>query len=159
MVARRLCLGLLLLWLTTAAIAAWVLVNGWTAPGRDGRTEVRLAPAERALVLGEMRQLLKALHGVVTGLGEPESDRRQAEQAARAAGMGMAADVEPALMAKLPLAFKQMGMSVHRDFDGLADGIAAGESEGEILRRLASITARCTTCHDLYQLPSPGGAP
>src|SRR5579885_2698190 len=69
MVARRLCLGLLLLWLTTAAIAAWVLVNGWTAPGRDGRTEVRLAPAERALVLGEMRQLLKALHGVVTGLG------------------------------------------------------------------------------------------
>lgn len=154
MSTRRLCLGLLLLWLITAATAAWFLVKGWTAPGADGRVEVRLAPAERALVLGEMRQLLKAVHGVVAGLGEAPPDRRQAELAARAAGMGMAADVEPALMARLPLAFKQMGLSVHRDFDGLADGIARGDSEPEILRRLAGITARCTTCHDLYQLPA-----
>ena len=41
----------------------------------------------------------------------------------RAVGMGMAADVEPAIMMKLPLPFKQMGMSVHRDFDAIADGI------------------------------------
>ena len=36
-----------------------------------------------------------------------EADRAQIEQAARSAGMAMAADVNPALMAKLPLPFKR----------------------------------------------------
>ncbi len=44
----------------------------------------------------------------------------------RAAGKGMAADVSPAIMVKLPLALKQMGMSVHRDFDALADAVVQG---------------------------------
>ena len=65
--------------------------------------------------------------------------------------MQMATDVNPTLMAKLPLAFKQMGMSVHRDMDGLADAAVAGETPQRILNRLAGITARCTTCHDMYR--------
>ena len=79
------------------------------------------------MILGEMRMLLKAVHGVVTGLAgqDQTADRVQIEQAARSAGMGMAADVNPALMAKLPLPFKQMGMSIHKDMDALADAIVA----------------------------------
>jgi cytochrome c556 len=65
--------------------------------------------------------------------------------------MQMAADVNPAIMVKLPLAFKQMGMSIHKDMDRLADGIMQGESSVQILNRLSSMTARCTTCHDLYR--------
>jgi cytochrome c556 len=65
--------------------------------------------------------------------------------------MGMAADVNPALMAKLPLPFKQMGMSIHRDMDALADGIVRTETPQQILQRLSIMTARCTTCHDLYR--------
>jgi cytochrome c556 len=101
-----------------------------------------------------MRLLLKAVHGVVAGLSqlEDKNSLKQAEQAARAAGMGMAVDVNPALIAKLPLPFKQMGMSVHKDFDGLADAIAEGEVAQQLISRLASITSRCTTCHDLYRL-------
>lgn len=75
----------------------------------------------------------------------------QIEQAARSAGMGMAADVNPALMAKLPLPFKHMGMSIHRDMDALADAVAQKETQQQILQRLSSMTARCTTCHDLYR--------
>jgi len=55
-------------------------------------------------------------------------------------------------MMKLPGAFKQMGMSVHKDMDALADAIAQKETPQEVLQRLSSITARCTTCHDLYRL-------
>ena len=73
------------------------------------------------------------------------------EQAARSAGMDMAADVNPALMAKLPLSFKQMGMSIHDDMDALADAIANKETSQQILQRLSSMTARCTTCHDVYR--------
>lgn len=139
------------LWVVAIGIAAWSFVKGWTTKGADGRTEILLAPAERDQVLAEMRQLLKAVHGVTTGLAGPEQGMREAEVAARSAGLSMAADVNPSLMAKLPLPFKQMGMSVHQDMDRLADAIVQKENTAQILSRLSSITARCTTCHDLYR--------
>jgi hypothetical protein len=141
------------LWIVTIGVAGWFFVQGWTTPGTDGRTEIIIAPAERALILGEMRMLLKAVHGVVTGLAgqDQEASRSQIEQAARSAGMGMAEDVNPALMAKLPLPFKQMGMSIHKDMDALADGVAQKETPQQILQRLSSMTARCTACHDMYR--------
>lgn len=152
--SHRLCMTAIALWVIAVGIAGWVFVKGATRPGSDGRTEVLLAASERHLVLGEMRQLLKSVHGVIDGTGQADQvqGRKQAEQAARAGGMGMAADVNPALMAKLPLAFKQMGMSVHKDFDGLADAIRQGEPSTQVLTRLSSITSRCTTCHDVYRL-------
>lgn len=148
-----LCWMTLGLWVVTMAVAGWFFVRGWTMPGRDGRMQVVLAPAERDLILGEMRMLLKAVHGVVTGLAgqDQAADRTQIEQAARSVGMAMAADVNPALMAKLPLPFKQMGMSIHKDMDALADAVVQKETPQQILQRLSSMTARCTTCHDLYR--------
>jgi cytochrome c556 len=97
--------------------------------------------------------LLKAVHGVVTGLAgqDQEANRAQMEQAARSAGMHMAADVNPALMAKLPLPFKQMGMSIHKDMDALADAVIQKETPQQILQRLSNMTARCTACHDMYR--------
>ena len=142
------------LWIVTIGVVGWFFVQGWTTPGTDGRMQIILAPTERDLILGEMRMLLKAVHGVVTGLAgqeDQETDRTQIEQAARSAGMGMAADVNPALMAKLPLPFKQMGMSIHKDMDALADAVVQKETPQQILQRLSSMTARCTTCHDLYR--------
>ncbi|BFU94871.1 MAG: conserved protein of unknown function [Nitrospira sp.] len=148
----KVCAVAALLWLVTLGAAGWLFVKGWTAPATDGRTEIALAAGERDLILGEMRQLLKAVDGIVRGLGEPQPDLQSAEQAARAVGMGMAADVNPAIMAKLPLPFKQMGMSIHKDMDALADAIVEKETSQQILRRLSSMTARCTTCHDMYRL-------
>ena len=146
----RITLGL---WIVTIGVAGWFFVQGWTTQGADGRMQIVLAPAERDLILGEMRMLLKAVHGVVTGLAgqDQEAGRTQIEQAVRSAGMDMAADVNPALMAKLPLPFKQMGMSIHKDMDALADAIVQKETPQQILQRLSSMTARCTACHDLYR--------
>lgn len=150
--SRILCTGAIVPWVLSIGIAAWFFVKGWTTKGADGRTEILLAPAERDQVLAEMRHLLKAVHGVTTGLAGPEQGMKEAEVAARAAGMSMAADVNPSIMAKLPLAFKQMGTSVHQDMDELADAIVQKETTARILSRLSSITARCTTCHDLYRI-------
>ncbi|THJ19812.1 MAG: hypothetical protein CAF45_015490 [Nitrospira sp. CG24E] len=148
-----LCRMTLGLWIVTIGVAGWFFVQGWTTQGTDGRMQISLAPTERDLILGEMRMLLKAVHGVVTGLAgqDLEAARTQMEQAARSAGMHMAEDVNPVLMAKLPLPFKQMGMSIHRDMDALADGIVQKETPQQILQRLSSMTARCTTCHDMYR--------
>jgi cytochrome c556 len=146
----RITLGL---WIVTIGVAGWFFVQGWTTKSTDGRREIVLAPAERDLILGEMRMLLKAVHGVVTGLAgqDEEANRAQMEQAARSAGMHMAADVNPALMAKLPLPFKQVGMSIHKDMDALADAVIQKETPQQILQRLSNMTARCTGCHDMYR--------
>jgi len=146
----RITLGL---WIVTIGVVGWFFVQGWTTEGTDGRAQIVLASAERDLILGEMRILLKAVHGVVAGLAgqDQEAGRSQMEQAARSAGMGMAEDVNPALMVKLPLPFKQMGMSIHQDMDALADAIGQKETQQQILQRLSSMTARCTICHDMYR--------
>lgn len=144
-------MAVFVLWVITIAVLGWVFINGLTTRGSDGRTEILLAAVERDQILAEMRQLLKAVDGVVRELGEPKPDMKQMEAAARAVGMHMAADTEPAIMAKLPLPFKQMGMSIHQDMDVLADAIVQNETPQQILRRLSSITARCTTCHDMYR--------
>ena len=87
--------------ITVMIMLTW-FIQGHTRPASDGRTEILLAPAERDLVLAEMRDLLKAVHGVVTVLGRPSPNLKDAEGAARAAGMAMAVDVNPAIMLKLP---------------------------------------------------------
>ena len=147
----RWCTSVFVLWILTITVLGWFFIKGWTAEGSDGRTEILLAAAERDQILAEMRLLLKAVDGIVRGLGEPKRDLKQMEETARTVGMHMAADTEPAIMAKLPLPFKQMGMSIHKDMDVLADAIVQHETPQQILQRLSSITARCTTCHDMYR--------
>ena len=146
-------LGLIaiVLWAITAGVFGYFFVRGWTSESSDRRTAIHLAPAERDLVLGEMRQMLHSVHNLITGLSA--GDPKIMEQAARASGMGMAADVNPIIMAKLPIEFKQQGMSVHRDFDALADTIARGADQATVLREFTGITARCVGCHTSYRLP------
>ena len=105
-------------------------VRGNTAPGSDSRTAVILAPAERDLILREMRGFLSGVHDILDGLNK--NDMKQVASAARRIGMQSAVDVNPALMTKLPLQLKQLGMSVHRDMDDLA---AAAEDVPEHQRR------------------------
>jgi len=149
---KRWFIGITALWVVTMAAAGYFFVKGRTIPAPDGRTAVVLSEAERNQILTEMRQLLKSVHGVLQGFSSQDLDG--AGRAAKAAGMAMAADVNPALMAKLPLAFKAMGMSVHRDFDALADGIHSGERGEQVLKRLSDLIGRCAACHELYRVSS-----
>jgi len=138
------------LWALTVLALGSLFVRGTTQTASDRRTAVVLKPAEKDLVLAEMRVLLSAVQGTVAGLRTGE--RANTARIVRAAGMAQAADVNPALMAKLPLAFKQNGMSVHEDFDGLAAAIERGTTEEETLARLDSILQRCVGCHAGYRL-------
>ena len=149
-------LGLLslCLWIIGAAVLTWWFIQGNTMPGTDGRTAVVLSSGERAIILKEMRQLLQAVHGVVTGMRNPDQiqGRKQAATAAGSGGMKMASDVNPALMLKLPLSMKQIGMSVHRAFDDLEAAITSGATTQEVLQGLSTITSRCTACHEMFQI-------
>lgn len=142
----------LLLWVVTIAVFAWFFIRGNTEKGVDGRTAVVLQPAERALILSEMRGLLSSTQAVLDGVNR--GDMQAVSKAALAAGMQGAADVNPALMAKLPLEFKQLGMSVHHDMDAVAKAADSGVSAQEILKMTSGTLAKCVSCHSAWQLKS-----
>lgn len=140
----------LLLWVVTIAVFAWFFIRGSTTAGTDGRTAVVLQPAERDLILTEMRGLLSSTQGILEGANQ--GDVKRIIQASRAAGMAAAADVNPALMAKLPLEFKTLGMSVHHDMDEIAKAAEGGTPTSEILKMASNTLTKCVACHSAWQL-------
>ena len=149
---NKLTLAAILLWLATIAVFAWFFVRGSTTAGSDNRTAILLAHEERALILSEMRNLLSGVHDILDALNH--NDTKQAASAARAIGTASAADVNPALMAKLPLPFKQLGMSVHREMDDLAKAAESGKPAAELQAMLTVTLTKCVACHSAWQLKS-----
>ncbi len=147
---RSLAIAALVLWGISAIAIGIMIVRGSTTEGADGRTAIVLTEAEKGVVLGEMRHLLEAVQGVVDGVAQ--DDMAKVTASARAAGAAAAADVNPGLMTKLPLDFKQLGMGVHRGFDELADAAEQGESASQILNRLGGMLNTCVGCHATYSL-------
>lgn len=148
--SKRIASVAIALWVATIGVFAWFFVHGHTETGSDGRQAVVLEAGERGLILGEMRGLLAATQGVVQGI--QQNDMKQVAQAARAVGMASAVDVNPALMAKLPMEFKSLGMSVHHDMDDLAAAAEAGKPAGELLGMLSASMEKCVACHSAWQL-------
>src|SRR3989442_4882264 len=101
----------------------------------DTRERIRLAPAERDVVLAEMRTMLESLSRIVHGLAA--GDLLMAEKAARASGMK--ATVESLLEPKLPAHLLQLGRRVHTRFDQLADAIKTGATKDDVLRGISSM--------------------
>jgi len=148
----KLALFSLILWVATVAVFGWFFVRGNTAEGTDNRTAVLLQPVERDLVLTEMRGLLTATHGILQGINA--NDMKQVAAAARSGGMNAAADVNPALMAKLPLPFKELGMNVHHRMDDIAVAAESGKPAPEIMGMLTDTMSSCIACHASWQLQS-----
>lgn len=151
--------------LLVAIIAGLVLkflVLGQTAPAPDGRTAIILNGAERQLVLGEMRQFLAGVQTITGALAHEPVSRADLEtiaKTARALGTSASRRTPPSLMAKLPLGFKRLGLSVHHDFDQIAQDAEDLGDPKHTLGQLSATLNKCVACHAAYQIPSPPGAP
>jgi len=151
MMWKKLALGLALVLALIVAAFGYFFVQGTSVKGADNRRTILLTPAERDLVLTEMRHMLKAVNGIVDALAA--GDMPRAAQAASSAGMGMADGVNPLLLMKVPLDFKQLGFGTHTQFDQLAAQINQGNmTQTAALQRLSAITSQCVKCHQTYQL-------
>ena len=142
----------IVLWIVSAAVFGWFFIKGNTTAIKGERTAIVLKPAERELVLMEMRGLLTSTQGILDGLNK--QDMKQVAKAASASGMGSAADVNPALMAKLPMSFKELGMNVHHAMDEIAKDAESGKPSEVILNKLSNTLASCVACHAAWQLKS-----
>ena len=129
----------LLLWAVTIAVLIWFFARGNTSASSDDRTVIMLHPEERELVLSEMRGLLAATQGILEGANQ--NDMPRVIEAARAAGMVGMADVNMALMSKLPLEFKAVGMGIHHDMDSIAKAAEDGKSAAELLKMTSATFA------------------
>lgn len=150
MKSNKLALTALLLWVATIAVFAWFFVRGNTTAGSDGRTAIVLQPAERDFVMKEMRGLLAATQEIMEA--GSQNDTQRIVKAARGAGMAGAADVNPALMVKLPVEFKKLAMGMHGDMDEIAKAGEAGKPAPELLKMTSSALEKCVACHQAWQI-------
>ncbi len=149
--AKALSIAAILLWVVSAVGVGVLFVKGQTSIDPDGRIAIELEPAERDLLLMEMRNFLISVNGIVAGLAEEEVNVEMVAAAARKSGNAVAATVPPTLMAKLPMEFKQQGFAVHGAFDELAVAVEQDEDKDMLLSRLNDQLARCIACHAGYK--------
>jgi len=141
----------LVLWVVTVGSLAYVFYKGSTEVSSDERLAVQLSPKEKDMVLGEMRTILTAVNGILHGVAQ--NNLPATAIAAKSAGMAMAVDATPSLMAKLPMDFKTMGMQLHKDFDSLAADINLKKlNQIKIIERLGIMTNSCLACHGSYRI-------
>ena len=89
---------------SSLGVGRYFFVKGTSKVGGDGRQAIALHRDERNLVLSGMRQLLAGVQRILEALSR--NDLKVVEMTASSLGMKAAADVNPVLMAKLPLEFK-----------------------------------------------------
>jgi hypothetical protein len=142
-----------LLGLNLSAVSAQDEHAHHPAPAHDGRAMLELNPDERAMILEEMRQFLGGVQKMTAALGR--QDMPAAAEAARAMGQKMAHEVPPALRAKLPMEFRQLGFSVHREFDQIALDADGLKDVSYSLNQLSATLQKCVACHATYQIRSP----
>ncbi|HMN75207.1 MAG TPA: hypothetical protein PKC97_04020 [Burkholderiaceae bacterium] len=132
-----------------AAMAYKFIVAGSVEPSADGRTAIVLEAGERDFVLAEMRGFVSGLQQITAALAR--DDMKAVAAAARRLGMGAAHSAPVALVGKLPLAFKTLAFSVHRDFDAIAlDADSLGDAKHS-LGQLADTLGKCAACHSDYR--------
>lgn len=136
-----------------AAMAYTFLVAGKTVPAEDKRSAIVLESAERSLVLGEMRGFLIAVQAITEAV--TRNDAKAIAAAARPMGMAAASGVPATLAGKLPLEFKQLGHSVHEDFDRIVLDIEALGDVKYAHAQLGETLKKCVACHALFQITAP----
>lgn len=158
MTARsKTCLAIIAILLAVLGAIAFKLVAGSaTVAAEDGRKAIVLAPAERGLILTEMRSFLSGIQTITTAL--TQEDMKTVANTARSLGRAATHEVPPALMAKLPLEFKQLGFSVHGDFDQIAlDAESLGDPK-HTLGQVGAMMQKCVACHSTFQLQNAPAA-
>jgi len=142
------------LFIAILAMGYKFMIAGSTVPATDGRQALMLEPAERDLVLAEMRMFLSSVQQITQAI--TQKDMQTVVKAAREVGAAAQQAVPGSLMGKLPLAFKKLGFDTHTKFDTLAlDAEQLGDTD-HALQQLSTLMNNCVACHSTYQIQSTG---
>lgn len=135
--------------LSTGLMAYKFILSGSAEKSDDGRLAIQLTPAERDLVLGEMRTFLSSVQQITQGVASNDFDA--AAKAAHEVGVAAQQGMPGTLIGKLPLEFKKMGFDTHAQFSQLElDAKQLGDSEHTITQ-LGTLLENCVACHATYK--------
>ncbi len=132
------------------AMGYMFLLRGNTVASIDGRTAIVVTEPERQLLLGEMRGFLEAIQEITEAIGDDDMDT--VGTVARAVGSASTGGVPVALMGKLPLEFKTLGLSTHNLFDELAMNAEDIGDASIMMTGVSNLLQNCTSCHAGYKI-------
>ncbi len=136
----------IVLWVATAAFVGFKFISGTTVTATDGREAIVLETSERDFILAEMRGFLVAVQEIISAAND--NDMSAVKETAHRVGRAEVESVPPETMLKLPMAFKQLGMSTHDGFDEV--GLAAEIGPEAVLESLEANLGKCISCHEAY---------
>ena len=134
----------------TGTLVGKFIILGETQLASDGRTAIILEPAERDLILTEMRAFLGSVQGILVSANS--DDMQTVVEAARKSGMPAQDQVPDAMVGKLPLPFKTLGFDTHKRFDQLALDAEQLGDKAHTLEQLGVLMNNCIACHEQYRL-------
>ena len=147
----RICWAITVVLMVIVGGMTWKFVfSGATVTASDGRQALSLEPAERDLVLAEMRAFLESVQNITQGVSE--ENMPMVVEAARRVGAAAQQAVPGSLVGKLPLEFKKLGFDTHKQFDMLAlDAEQLGDPD-HALAQLSTLMQNCVACHAVYRI-------
>lgn len=118
-------------------------------PDHDVRTNLKFTPAEKAVFLSEMRQMLASIQGILAGIGE--EDRALIIKSARYSGNRMARETPDSIKSKTPPSFKEIGGPTHMMFEELA--VRAQEDDMDMVAAFTGeLMQNCLSCHSMFRV-------
>ncbi len=152
---KKLSLILNIVFAAVIALGAYkFIIAGSTEIADDGRTAILLEAGERDFVLGEMRLFLEAVQGVVAAVAE--NDMAKVAALSTAVGVASTGGETAALIGKLPLEFKTLGLATHAMFDDLATEATDMGDASVVTASLGVLMENCTSCHAGYRFDVAG---
>ncbi len=138
----------IVLWAVTVVFVGYRFMAGNTITATDGREAIVLESSERDFILAEMRGFLVAVQEIIEAANE--NDMAAVKATAHRVGRAEVEGVPPETMLKLPMAFKQLGMSTHDGFDEIT--LAADIGPEAVTQALSANLGKCIACHESYSL-------
>ncbi len=132
------------------AMGYMFLIRGNTVTSEDGRTAIVVTEGERQLLLAEMRGFLEAIQAITEAAGN--DDMATIATVASSVGSASTNEVPVALMGKLPLEFKTLGLSTHSLFDELALNAEDIGDASIMMTGVGNLLQNCTSCHAGYKI-------
>jgi hypothetical protein len=132
----------------SSLIAIGLYASADPGEAEDRRISLGFTEPEQSQFLGEMRQMLASIQGIIEGIAT--EDREKIIEAARYSGNRMARETPMSIKQKTPQSFKAIGGPTHMMFEELV--IRAETDDMETLTAFTGeLMKQCLRCHAMFK--------
>lgn len=116
----------------------------------DDRNLIVLRPHEKNMMLKDMRSYLQGIQGINQSLAM--QDYKAIEDLARKRGKIAIYKYKPVMPNNLVPHFRRMAVSIHHDFETLANMAKNKKKPLEIIGHMGEMMQTCVSCHETFRI-------